>query len=114
MIHVTTPIINAANTTSEKEEAFSDSALRLHHYESCLLCEYRCRVNRLAGDCGVCKATRQARVYRHRKEYGVVGAVRTGDQAGLSAPPLPLNDVKTSHIKKGTKAAKKLDMSKKV
>jgi putative pyruvate formate lyase activating enzyme len=41
-----------------------------HHYESCFLCEHRCGVNRSAGMRGPCKAGAQARVYRHRVEYG--------------------------------------------
>lgn len=70
MIHVTIPNINAAGPITEKAVAISDSVLRLRHYESCILCEHRCQVNRLAGERGVCKATHQARVYKHRVEYG--------------------------------------------
>jgi putative pyruvate formate lyase activating enzyme len=40
------------------------------HYESCLLCEHRCGVNRVAGERGFCKADDSARVYRHRIEVG--------------------------------------------
>ncbi len=40
------------------------------HYSRCLLCEHRCRVDRLSGQRGPCKADAVARVYRHRIEYG--------------------------------------------
>ena len=40
------------------------------HYSSCLLCERRCAVNRAAGERGDCKAGAEARVFRHRIEYG--------------------------------------------
>ena len=36
----------------------------------CLLCECRCAVDRSLGEQGVCQATSEARVYRHRIEYG--------------------------------------------
>jgi putative pyruvate formate lyase activating enzyme len=36
----------------------------------CLLCERRCAVDRSDGPRGVCGATAEARVYRHRVEYG--------------------------------------------
>src|SRR5262249_26299937 len=39
------------------------------HYRSCLLCEHRCGVDRLAGIRGPCKAGSEARVFRHRVEY---------------------------------------------
>ncbi|MEQ9379781.1 MAG: radical SAM protein [Pirellulales bacterium] len=44
--------------------------LSAKHLTSCLLCEHRCGVNRLAGERGPCKAGPQARVFRHRVEYG--------------------------------------------
>lgn len=40
------------------------------HYSSCLLCEHRCNVDRNAGERGDCKAGVEARVFRHRIEYG--------------------------------------------
>jgi putative pyruvate formate lyase activating enzyme len=40
------------------------------HYRDCLLCEHRCGVDRLAGERGKCKAGAEARVFRHRVEYG--------------------------------------------
>jgi putative pyruvate formate lyase activating enzyme len=40
------------------------------HLDACLLCEHRCRANRLAGERGPCKASATARVFRHRVEYG--------------------------------------------
>lgn len=40
------------------------------HYRDCLLCEHRCRVDRMAGARGKCKAGAEARVFRHRVEYG--------------------------------------------
>ncbi len=38
--------------------------------EDCQLCEHRCRVNRRAGERGVCHADATARLFRHRVEYG--------------------------------------------
>ena len=40
------------------------------HYRRCLLCEHRCGVDRTAGPSGKCKAGANARVFRHRVEYG--------------------------------------------
>lgn len=40
------------------------------HLERCLLCEHRCGANRLAGERGPCKAGVEARLFRHRVEYG--------------------------------------------
>ena len=40
------------------------------HYECCQLCEHRCGANRLAGERGPCHAGAEARVFRHRIEYG--------------------------------------------
>jgi putative pyruvate formate lyase activating enzyme len=37
---------------------------------SCVLCEHRCAVNRMAAEVGVCGAGGEARVYRHRVEWG--------------------------------------------
>jgi putative pyruvate formate lyase activating enzyme len=49
-------------------------AKRVHeakaHYRNCLLCEHRCAVDRIAGERGKCKAGPEARVFRHRVEYG--------------------------------------------
>ncbi len=42
----------------------------LQHYECCRLCEHDCRVNRIAGERGDCKADSTARVYRQRIEVG--------------------------------------------
>ncbi len=39
-------------------------------YKCCLLCEHRCGSDRQAGQKGVCKAGVEARVFRHRIEYG--------------------------------------------
>jgi putative pyruvate formate lyase activating enzyme len=39
------------------------------HHRTCLLCEHRCGVDRLAGGRGPCKAGTEARVFRHRVEY---------------------------------------------
>ncbi|HUB26084.1 MAG TPA: radical SAM protein [Tepidisphaeraceae bacterium] len=39
------------------------------HYLSCTLCEHRCRINRLAGQRGPCKAGPVPRLIRHRIEY---------------------------------------------
>src|SRR5258708_1771927 len=39
-------------------------------YRHCLLCEHRCGVDRMAGERGECKAGAEARVFRHRIEYG--------------------------------------------
>jgi putative pyruvate formate lyase activating enzyme len=36
----------------------------------CQLCEHRCRADRLHGERGPCKAGTEARVFRHRIEYG--------------------------------------------
>lgn len=40
------------------------------HLHSCALCEHRCSANRLAGERGPCKAGCEARVFRHRVEFG--------------------------------------------
>lgn len=40
------------------------------HLDRCELCEHRCGVSRLGGERGPCKATHQARVFRHRVEFG--------------------------------------------
>ncbi len=40
------------------------------HYRRCDLCEHRCRVDRIAGERGACKAGPVPRVFRHRVEYG--------------------------------------------
>lgn len=40
------------------------------HDRHCLLCEHRCGVNRGAGELGRCRAGVDARVFRHRVEYG--------------------------------------------
>lgn len=40
------------------------------HYRKCRLCEHRCDVDRRRGERGRCLATAQARVFRHRIEYG--------------------------------------------
>jgi len=42
----------------------------LKSYRNCLLCEHRCGVDRLAGERGFCKAGADARIHRHRIEYG--------------------------------------------
>jgi putative pyruvate formate lyase activating enzyme len=39
------------------------------HYQSCMLCEHRCGVNRAGGEVGLCKADAQLRMFRHRIEY---------------------------------------------
>ena len=39
-------------------------------YRHCLLCERLCEVDRIDGDQGDCGAGTEARVYRHRVEYG--------------------------------------------
>ncbi len=39
------------------------------HYSHCALCEHRCGIDR-AHETGLCKAGIEARVYRHRVEYG--------------------------------------------
>lgn len=40
------------------------------HFQRCFLCEHRCGANRVAGERGPCKAGVEARVFRHRVEYG--------------------------------------------
>jgi putative pyruvate formate lyase activating enzyme len=40
------------------------------HYRSCRLCEHQCGADREAGERGPCKAGTEARVYKHRVEYG--------------------------------------------
>jgi putative pyruvate formate lyase activating enzyme len=40
------------------------------HYRACTLCEHRCGVDRAAGQRGRCRAGVEARVWRHRIEYG--------------------------------------------
>jgi putative pyruvate formate lyase activating enzyme len=40
------------------------------HERRCLLCEHRCGIDRWAGERGPCKAGCEARVFRHRVEYG--------------------------------------------
>lgn len=40
------------------------------HLQHCMLCEHRCGVNREIGERGPCKAGTEARVFRHRVEYG--------------------------------------------
>ena len=40
------------------------------HWHSCSLCEHRCGVDRLAGARGPCRAGTEARVFRHRVEFG--------------------------------------------
>lgn len=42
----------------------------LRHYSDCMLCEHRCGADRQAGERGPCKAGVEARVFRHRVEYG--------------------------------------------
>lgn len=44
--------------------------LAVAHWTHCLLCEHRCGVNRLSAERGPCKAGSEARVFRHRVEYG--------------------------------------------
>lgn len=46
----------------------AESAQR--HYRACALCEHRCGVDRAAGQRGRCQAGPEARVWRHRVEYG--------------------------------------------
>jgi putative pyruvate formate lyase activating enzyme len=40
------------------------------HLSDCMLCEHRCHANRLIGERGPCKAGPEARVFRHRVEFG--------------------------------------------
>jgi putative pyruvate formate lyase activating enzyme len=40
------------------------------HERHCLLCEHRCGVDRRNSERGVCKAGTEARVFRHRVEFG--------------------------------------------
>jgi putative pyruvate formate lyase activating enzyme len=40
------------------------------HLRACALCEHRCGANRRAGERGPCKAGCEARVFRHRVEFG--------------------------------------------
>jgi putative pyruvate formate lyase activating enzyme len=40
------------------------------HLTNCALCEHRCHVNRRLGERGPCKAGCEARVFRHRVEFG--------------------------------------------
>ena len=40
------------------------------HLHACMLCEHRCGVDRQAGERGPCKAGCEARVFRHRVEFG--------------------------------------------
>ena len=53
--------------------ALADLAGRMQearrHLGECLLCEHRCRANRLAGERGPCKAGPAAHLFRHRIEY---------------------------------------------
>lgn len=46
------------------------SAQALQQYSNCHLCEHHCGTNRTQGELGVCKASSEARVFRHRVEYG--------------------------------------------
>jgi putative pyruvate formate lyase activating enzyme len=45
-------------------------ALADQHLSCCTLCEHRCGANRFVGERGPCKAGCEARVFRHRIEYG--------------------------------------------
>lgn len=45
-------------------------ALARSHWEQCGLCEHRCGADRRSGTLGPCKASTEARVFRHRVEYG--------------------------------------------
>jgi putative pyruvate formate lyase activating enzyme len=45
-------------------------ALADEHLLCCTLCEHRCGANRRVGERGPCKAGCEARVFRHRIEYG--------------------------------------------
>ncbi|HAH44793.1 MAG TPA: radical SAM protein [Planctomycetaceae bacterium] len=45
-------------------------ALAMQHYSNCHLCEHHCGCNRTQGESGFCKASSEARVFRHRVEYG--------------------------------------------
>ena len=40
------------------------------HYQHCMLCQHRCGADRAAGQRGPCKAGIEARVFRHRVEWG--------------------------------------------
>jgi putative pyruvate formate lyase activating enzyme len=40
------------------------------HYRRCRLCEHRCGADRLHGEKGFCGANAEAKVFRHRVEYG--------------------------------------------
>jgi putative pyruvate formate lyase activating enzyme len=40
------------------------------HLSRCALCEHRCGADRAAGERGPCKAGPEARIFRHRVEYG--------------------------------------------
>ena len=44
--------------------------LARRQYRHCVLCEHRCGVDRTDGGRGPCMASDEARVYRHRVEYG--------------------------------------------
>lgn len=46
------------------------ASLAQRHYRACKLCEHRCGVDRVAGQRGRCQAGVEARVWRHRVEYG--------------------------------------------
>lgn len=46
------------------------AGLAQEHYRACMLCEHRCGVDRAAGQYGRCQAGAEARVWRHRVEYG--------------------------------------------
>jgi putative pyruvate formate lyase activating enzyme len=52
-------------------QAIAEAAQRAQtHYRHCLLCEHACGVDRTAGQRGPCKAGAEARVFRHRIEWG--------------------------------------------
>jgi putative pyruvate formate lyase activating enzyme len=58
--------VKASNKTTAKDADLNGQS----HYRRCCLCERRCGVDRLNGNKGGCGADVQARVFRHRVEYG--------------------------------------------
>ena len=67
--------LSESNSFPRATHAFRDGhvaplPLASAHLERCGLCEHRCHVNRHARQRGPCKAGTEARVFRHRVEYG--------------------------------------------
>jgi putative pyruvate formate lyase activating enzyme len=62
-IHI--PLPSARGTVSREVADIAQAC-----YRHCGLCEHRCGVNRIQGELGSCGANTEAKVFRHRVEYG--------------------------------------------